>query len=184
MSLFALDITVRASALVAAAALADFVLRRSASAATRHLLWTLTIGALLALPIASYVLPEWTVPIPIARPIAPRVTTTGTAASNAVVTPVVASRAILVSCLEGRRCGPDTAPAEAIRTVERATAIARRRLALCAVYAAGVILLLVRLVLGRSSSGGSRASRDVTDAAWRRLCDEAASNFACSGRCA
>ena len=41
MSLFALDIIVRASALLAAAALGDLVLRRRASAATRHLLWTL-----------------------------------------------------------------------------------------------------------------------------------------------
>ena len=62
MSPFALDIIVRASALLAAAALVDLVLRRRASAATRHLVWTLAIGALLALPIASYVLPEWTVP--------------------------------------------------------------------------------------------------------------------------
>ena len=77
MSLFALDIIVRASALLAAAALADLVLRRRASAATRHLLWTLALGALLALPIASYVLPEWTVPIPIARPFAPPVAARG-----------------------------------------------------------------------------------------------------------
>src|SRR5207237_4754951 len=95
MSLFALDIIVRASALLAAAALADFVLCRRASAATRHLVWTLAIGALLALPIASYVLPEWTVPVPIARPFAPRVAPTGTAPSNAVVTPAGASRAVV-----------------------------------------------------------------------------------------
>ena len=71
MSPFALDIIVRASALLAAAALADLVLRRPASAATRHLVWTLAIGALLALPIASSVLPEWTVPVPLAQPFSP-----------------------------------------------------------------------------------------------------------------
>jgi len=70
MSPFALDIIVRASALLAAAALADLVLRRRSSAATRHLVWTLAIGALLLLPIASYVLPEWTVPLPITKPFA------------------------------------------------------------------------------------------------------------------
>src|SRR6185312_9817878 len=53
------------------AALVDFVLRRRAAAATRHLVWTVAIGALLALPIASSVLPELTVSIPIARPLAP-----------------------------------------------------------------------------------------------------------------
>ena len=70
MSPFALDIIVRASALLAAAGLADLVMRRRASAAARHLVWTLAIGALLALPLASYVLPGWTVPIPIARTVA------------------------------------------------------------------------------------------------------------------
>src|SRR5207247_11151192 len=99
MSPFARDIIVRASALLAAAALADFVLRCRASAATRHLVWTLAIGALLVLPIASYVLPEWSVPIPIARPFAPRLAATGTAPSNAVVTPDVASRAVRLPCL-------------------------------------------------------------------------------------
>ena len=161
---------------MAAAALADFVLRRRASAATRHLVWTLAIGALLALPIASHVLPEWTVPIPIARPFAPRVAPTGTAPPNAVVTPDVASRAVPAPCLEdGRRCKPDTAPpaASALASVPRLTpgaAIA----ALYAVYAAGVVLLLVRLVLEPFALRRlTRASRDVTDAAWRRLRDDA-----------
>ena len=57
MSLFALDIIVRASALLAAAALADFVLCRRASAATRHLVWTLAILAvvLVVLPLVRMV---------------------------------------------------------------------------------------------------------------------------------
>src|SRR5256885_1008684 len=134
MSPFALDIIVRASALLAVAALADFVLRRRASAATPHLAWTLAIGALLALPLAAYALPEWTVPISIARPFAPRVALTGTAPSNAVVTPDVASRAAPVPCLEdGARCEPDTAPAgpSVLASVPRLTP----RAALAALYA-------------------------------------------------
>ena len=53
MSPFTLDVIVRASALLAVAAVADLGLRRRASAATRHLVWTLAIGALLALPVAA-----------------------------------------------------------------------------------------------------------------------------------
>ena len=176
MSPFALDIIVRASALLAAAALADFVLRRRASAATRHLVWTLAMCALLALPLASSVLPKWTVPIPIARPLAPRVAPGGTAPFTAVVTPAVASRAVPVPCLEdGKRCGSHPAPtdASALASLLRLTpgAIA----ALYAVYAAGVVLLLVRLVLEPFALRRlTRASRDVTDATWRRLCDNAA----------
>jgi len=183
MSLFALDIIVRASALLAAAALADFVLCRRASAATRHLVWTLAIGALLALPIASYVLPEWTVPVPIARPFAPRVAPTGTAPSNAVVTPAGASRAVVPCPEDGKRCEPDTAPAgaSAPASVPRLTpgaAIA----ALYALYAAGVLLLLARLIVEPFALATlTRASRDVTDAAWCRLRDAAAAQLRVSG---
>lgn len=180
MSPFALDIIIRASALLAAGALADFVLRPRASAATRHLVWTLAIGALLVLPIASYVLPEWTVRIPIARPLTPHVAPAGPGPSNAVVAPDVASRAVTVPCLDdSNRCEPDTAPAgaSAPASVSRLTpsgAIA----ALYVVYAAGVVLLLVRLVLEPFALGRlARASRDVTDAAWRRLRDDAAAQL-------
>jgi len=94
MSPFTLDVIVRASALLAVAAVADLGLRRRASAATRHLVWTLAIGALLALPVAAFVLPQWTVPIPIARRAAPHLASTGTAPSNAVVAPGASARAV------------------------------------------------------------------------------------------
>lgn len=180
MSPFALDIIVRASALLAVAALADLVLRLRASAATRHLLWTLAIAALLAMPIASYILPEWTVPIPISRSFAPRAATTATAASNLMVTQAVASRTLPAPCIEdGTRCEPDTAPAgtSTLVSVPRLTpgaAIA----ALYVVYAAGLVVLLVRLVLEPFALRRlTRASRDVTDASWRRLRDDAAAQL-------
>ena len=183
MSPFVLDIIVRASAVLAAAALADVVLRRRASAATRHLVWTVAFAALLALPAASSVLPELTVPIPIARPVAPRVGPTAILPSNAVVSHDAAAGAVPVLCLEGReRCKPDTAAAgvSALASVARLTpgvAIA----ALYALYAAGVILLLVRLVLEPFALRRlTRTSSDVTAAAWRRLCDGAAAELSVS----
>jgi len=180
MSPFALDIIVRASALLAAAALADLVLRRRASAATLHRVWTLAIVALLALPIASYVLPEWTVTIPIARPLAPRVASTGTAPSNATITAGVASRAVPVPCIEdGRRCESNRAPAGASALANAAGLTPGAALAaLYVVYAAGVVLLLVRLVLEPFVLRRlTRASCDVTDAAWCRLRDAAAAQL-------
>ena len=180
MSPFVIDITVRASSLLAAAALADFVLRRRGSAATRHLVWTLAIAALLALPIASYVLPEWTVRIPIARRFVPPVAAARTAPSNAMVTPDVPSRAVPVPCGEdGRPCEPDAAPAGASALASGPRLTPRAAIvALSAVYVAGVALLLVRLVLEPLALGRlTRASRDVTDAAWRRLRDDAAAHL-------
>ncbi|HEY7056984.1 MAG TPA: M56 family metallopeptidase [Vicinamibacterales bacterium] len=182
MSLFALDIIVRASALLAVAALADLVLRRSAPAAARHLLWTVSTGALLALPIASYVLPDWTVPIPIARPLV-NIAPSGAATSNVVVTPGVAFRALPAPCTEdGRRCESDTTPAGA-SALPRAPRLSQDGAiaALYAVYATGVVLLLVRLVLEPFALRRlTRASREVTDASWRRLRDDAAAQLGVS----
>jgi len=174
MSSFALDIIVRASALLAAAALADLVLRRRSSAATRHLVWTLAIGALLLLPIASYVLPEWTVPLPITKPFAPTIAPSGTAALNAVGSTNETVRAVPAPCLDdGRRCEQERVPVGVPRLTP-GTAIA----ALYVVYAAGVVLLLVRFVLEPFALRRlTRASRDVTDAAWRRVFDDAAAQL-------
>jgi beta-lactamase regulating signal transducer with metallopeptidase domain len=178
MSSFALDIVIRASALLGAAAFATFFMRRGVSAATRHLVWTLAIGALLALPIASSVLPGWTVSIPIAQSSASRVAS-AVAPVNAVVTPDVGSRHAPMSCDNGGRCEPATTPADAsvsasVPRQATSTAIA----GISAVYAAGVVLLLMRLVLeGLALRRLTRASRDVTDAAWCRLRDEAAAQL-------
>ena len=177
MSPFTLDVIVRASALLAVAAVADLGLRRRASAATRHLVWTLAIGALLALPVAAFVLPQWTVPIPIARRAAPHLASTGTAPSNAVVAPGASARAVPVPCLEdGGRCEPDTAPAAASappRLTPRAALTA-----LYFVYAAGLVLLLMRLAVEPLALRRlTRASREVNDAGWRRLCDSAAAQL-------
>jgi beta-lactamase regulating signal transducer with metallopeptidase domain len=171
MSPFALDILVRASALLTAAALSDLVLRRRASAATRHLVWTLAVGALMTLPIASYVLPQWTVPIPIARPFAPRVAFITSGPSNVVVAPEAASRAVRVPSDTERGGAP------ALARVPRLTPGAARA-ALYVVYTAGVLLLLVRLVLESFALRRLlRASRDITDAAWSRLRDDVAAQL-------
>src|SRR5262245_40318121 len=57
------SIVLKASALLALAAFAQLLLRRHGSAATRHLVWTVTVGALLALPFLSTVLPSWAIAI-------------------------------------------------------------------------------------------------------------------------
>jgi hypothetical protein len=56
------SILVKATLLVGVAAVADVVLRRHTSAAARHLLWTLTVVALLLLPPLTIALPGWSLP--------------------------------------------------------------------------------------------------------------------------
>src|SRR5688500_13763844 len=61
------------------AAMVASVLLRSASAALRHLVWTLALSSALVLPIASFALPKWQLPLL-------TITTSSNAASAPVAT--------------------------------------------------------------------------------------------------
>jgi hypothetical protein len=60
------SLLLKATALLAFAGAASFALRGGAPA-VRHLVWTLTAAALLVLPLASWALPAWGVPLISAR---------------------------------------------------------------------------------------------------------------------
>jgi beta-lactamase regulating signal transducer with metallopeptidase domain len=66
----ALDIVVKASLLLAIAAVIHVVSRRRASASTRHLMLTVAMASALLLPLASFVSPRWDVVIRTAPPVA------------------------------------------------------------------------------------------------------------------
>ncbi|MDF1504873.1 hypothetical protein, partial [Roseisolibacter sp. H3M3-2] len=67
------DLLLRATAVLAVAFLVDRVALRRASAAARHLCWTVAVVALLALPAARFALPAWHVALPAAERPAPAV---------------------------------------------------------------------------------------------------------------
>jgi beta-lactamase regulating signal transducer with metallopeptidase domain len=160
MSPFPVDLAVKASALLAAAGVADAVLRRRGSAATRHLAWSIAIVGMLALPIASYALPHWQIRIPVARPASDVVERARTRA-----VPPSAQFPASQSIADDRADSPRFALTLAIAIVY----------AVYSVYAAGVLILLVRL--GREPLALKRltgAARSVGDPAWRRLLEETA----------
>ena len=74
------DAVVKASLILLAAALTSLILRR-ASAALRHLVWTLALCSVLLLPVVSLALPKWQLQlVTIASP-APAVESTVAAAA-------------------------------------------------------------------------------------------------------
>lgn len=85
-------IVVKASVLMAAAAVVCLLMYRQASAATKHLLWTLTILSLLLLPALAIVGPRWTIALPLARATPPSIAVSRTppvgTASTTAVTPI------------------------------------------------------------------------------------------------
>lgn len=65
----ALTIALKASLILAAAAVVDGILRRRASAAARHLTWTAAVTALLLLPLLALVMPSWPIPVSVPPPV-------------------------------------------------------------------------------------------------------------------
>ncbi|MFL5539347.1 MAG: M56 family metallopeptidase, partial [Longimicrobiaceae bacterium] len=130
-------------------------LGRRASAATRHLVWLLAIVALLALPLLGAVLPAWrvaSVPASLAMPqvSAPAAPTTASSVDGTAAIPEPAASQAQSSANEStaNESPPNESPA-----VEAASAPARPRVPLWAwlamAYAAGAMMLLAQVALGR-----------------------------------
>jgi beta-lactamase regulating signal transducer with metallopeptidase domain len=168
LSIDIVNLAGRASLLLAAAALVDAVLRRRGSAAARCLVWSMTMAGLLVLPIASYAGPQWLVRIPVAPAVIANVNPAVIMEAPARFAPASAATPSLAATAESGPAGGDLRDSW-VATLTIAIA------GLYALYAGGVLILLVRLgrapfVLRRLT----RTSRDVTDPAWLRLLDEAA----------
>jgi len=155
----------KASILLALAAVAQALLARRTSAATRHLIWVLAIVSLLLLPMLSSVLPRWT---------AVRLTAPRTPTATPVVESPESSAAVGATGSAGPSAPLMAAPAEAARTTPIAFGIPWST-ALPALYAAGVFLLLARLSAERASIRRlARRANQVSDPEWRRLLLECA----------
>ena len=163
-----LVIVVNATMLLAAAAVVDARLQRRGSAAARHLVWTIAIAGLLALPIASLSLPAWTLRIPIARPVAPAPVATRGIMTASRTTP---QQAVPSLCGEGglKACATNDA-------ADDAPSVRGRSLfaALVVLYVAGVLLLLARLIIEPIALRRlARGARELTDPEWSGALDSA-----------
>jgi beta-lactamase regulating signal transducer with metallopeptidase domain/ribosomal protein L7Ae-like RNA K-turn-binding protein len=154
---------VKATALVCVAATAQFLLRRRASAATRHGVWALTVAGLLLLPPLALTGPQW--PVQIAVP------ASQAAVARAQPTPSTPATASAATSARGDFASTATA---ATAVIDRAAAISWPAIAL-AVYVAGVLLLAVRLVADHLAARRLvRASERILDEEWTAAVDAAA----------
>ncbi len=170
-----LDIVVKTTVILALAAVGDTLLRRGGSAAARHLVWTMAIVGLLALPMAALAVPRWTVTIPLAS-------ATARVASDESLRPDSAFRAdssVRPKAEATYHRAPESVAAAAFARKNGASANdgnahAAIAGALAIAYVAGVLLLLTRLVVEPFALRRlTRASRGMTDPAWRSLLADA-----------
>jgi beta-lactamase regulating signal transducer with metallopeptidase domain len=151
-------LVIKVSLLLGAAGCVAALLRRRASSATRHLIWSLALVGTLLLPMASIALPGWSFTI-------------GTAPEAAAAAPVIDRGNESVA-------SPST-PASVTADADAPPAAARFNLSwpalIGAVYLAGGAVVLIALFVQRSSvrRWACRAS-DVRDAEWSRLLAECA----------
>lgn len=168
MSIFSLEptvsaalwIAVKATALLAAAAIVLAATGRRTSAATRHLIWTLAIVAVLLLPVLALAVPKWPVVVRTAR----------VPAADAVPRPPVVEDAARVE-----RPSPLVAETTTPAAVAASQAGTSWPIAIATVYVVGVLVMLI--YLGRQRRGVRRLAResaDLVESEWTRLLRESA----------
>jgi beta-lactamase regulating signal transducer with metallopeptidase domain len=139
---------VKVSILQAAGAVVYAVLGRHGSAATRHLIWTVTVVGLLLLPMLSALLPTWQLPL--------RLLVRNAASIVQQPEPAVLMRKddVVISSAAAAN------PARSERTGSMGTGISWST-ALPVLYAAGILLLLARLIAAQVMI--QRLARRATD---------------------
>ena len=171
----ALSIAIKATLLLAAAALVHAGIRRRASAALRHLLWTVTVAGMLLLPILSVALPEWVVmtrSVPAsALGAGPVLDSVEEPATGALPAPVAAPAAAAVEADSGASAG--LRPGGFAALADRLSWVGM----VAGVYATGVFVLLIYLAMQRRSVRRlARAATDASGSDWTQLLSE------CAGR--
>jgi beta-lactamase regulating signal transducer with metallopeptidase domain len=150
-------IVLKASGVMGAAAIVSALRYRRSSASFRHLVWTLAVAGLLALPALSAGLPGWHVAMPAAF------------APDAAIVVAASDTSQIASSTPVTTGAPE---AMANTTLNRGASLAP---VLPGVYLAGVILLLLRLVYERWLVRRlTRLAADVEDGEWTRLLSDCA----------
>lgn len=175
------DAVVKATLLLAVAALASAALRQ-ASAALRHLIWTLALCGALVLPVLAIALPRWQVPL---LTVAPSAELTRVATPSAAVVEAPALR-------PAPRISADQGPAETSRgrgsrpeswSITAWLAGLSWQTALFAIWATGVLLIVGRVLAGVVAvQWMSYRTERVFDAPWLPMARTLAAGMGVSPR--
>jgi HEAT repeat protein/beta-lactamase regulating signal transducer with metallopeptidase domain len=176
----AVDIVVKVSLLLGAAALATRALNRS-SAAARHLVWSFTIVGALAMPVAGGMLPRWTVPM---LPAAADGSTVPDAVGPTFRSGVIESAGAFGSSDDARpdrlRQGYGGPPEASAKAEGRASSVG---VIAALIWISGTLAVLGWIAIGTvRMRWTARRARTVTDAPWSALAQRLADSLALPGR--
>ena len=179
------DAIVKATLILALAACASLALGR-ASAAVRHLVWTLALFAAVALPVLNVALPKWQ--LPLVR-IANGAGVAGTAAEMnaepaAPLPRLRHSRTATGASGTASPASPAEAPPQSfVVRVDAAIRSMSWLQALLAIWIAGTAVVLARLAIGLIAVGWlSRRTLEITNAPWLPLARSLAAHVGVSQR--
>jgi beta-lactamase regulating signal transducer with metallopeptidase domain len=175
-ALAVVSLLIKASFVVAVAAGVYAILWRKGSAATRHLLCTVTLGSLLGLPVLATIGPTWSIAI----------SSTASARDDSGTVLLASAGQTTARVDDAAEPAASMSPAPlAVQTAASATTPSFTiswRAAAIAVYVAGVVLLLLRMVIERIAIARLvRRADPVTDFEWRRLLRESAASLGIDG---
>jgi beta-lactamase regulating signal transducer with metallopeptidase domain len=170
-----LVVVLKASLVIAGAAVLNALVYRRASAAWRHLVWTFAVTALLLLPVLTMVMPAWVMPIHVAAATPSPAISAPTAPTAVVISPVSAPSTFRSAELnfgptfDGTPAAvaqPATTSLSALRSVSWASVA-------LVLYLAGVVVLTMRLMVERLAIRRIAGnSADVNDPEWVALLRE------------
>jgi beta-lactamase regulating signal transducer with metallopeptidase domain len=167
-----LALALKATILLTLAALLDrAILRRHASAAARHLLWSVTIIALLLLPVAGWIVPTLHVPLPAIASLKPDPITEIAPALVRIASPEVRTIEVARGELGAVTRTPDPRPmATSPATISASESSISWTDVVLGIYLAGVIVLLIRVAAEqRLVRRIERGATPVRDAEWTAM---------------
>jgi HEAT repeat protein/beta-lactamase regulating signal transducer with metallopeptidase domain len=192
------DAVAKTTVILLAAAVASIVLRR-ASAALRHLVWTLALSSALVLPLASFALPKWQLPLltittESTAPIAASLPSEEPVQDSSVAPALSRREAAAVSLppkggsheVREDRGGSYAAETSTVpQSAARASIVESLswQQAIAAIWLLGATLILARILVGLVAVRWlSTRTQEITDAAWLPMAREMARDMGVSAR--
>ncbi len=171
-----IDAVAKTTVILLAAAAASIVLRQ-ASAALRHLVWTLALTSALFLPIASFALPKWQLPLLTVGAEPAPAPAVADQSEPAVPLRTMARPALSETGNEIAVTAPPAAASMPVPGAESWLDGVSWQTMLGAVWLLGAAVILARILVGLVAIRFlSRRTQDITDAAWlpmaRAVADE------------